>query len=90
MRRNQHTVARAGRPTEYSLARTLLVALGAALAVVVGALVVMYPALSTMVIAASAVSWALSAAVLRLSLRRRPVRRFAMIRIPYTDLHLEI
>ncbi|MFB6141300.1 MAG: hypothetical protein ABEJ26_12810 [Halosimplex sp.] len=90
MRRNRPSVARAGLPAEYSLARTLLASLALSLAVVVGALVVMYPALSVLLVALSAVSWAIAAVVLRVRLRRRPVTRIAMVRIPFTDLHVEV
>jgi len=90
MRRNRHSVAHAELPTEYSLARTVLASLALSFAVVVGALVVMYPALSTLAVALAAASWAVAAVVLRLRLRRRPMRRIIMIRIPFTDLHVEV
>ncbi|WP_123537201.1 hypothetical protein [Halosimplex salinum] len=90
MRRNRPAVARAALPSEYSLARTLLASLALSLAVVVGALVLMYPGLSALLVALGVGSWALTAVVLRARLHRRPVRRLAMIRIPFTDLHLEI
>lgn len=90
MRRNRPSVAHAELLTDYSLARTLLAAVALSLAVVAGALVVMYPALAAMVVAAGALSWALAAMALRIRVHRRPVRRLAMIRVPFTDLHLEI
>ena len=90
MRRNRYSVAHAELPTEYSLARTVLASLALSFAVVVGALVVMYPALSALVAALAAASWAVAAVALRLHLRRRPMRRLVMVRIPFTDLHIEV
>lgn len=90
MRRNHPSVARAELPTEYSLARTLLASLAVSLAVVVGALALMYPALSASLVALGAVSWAVTAVALRVRLRRRPVSRILVVRIPFTDLHVEV
>lgn len=90
MRRNHPSAARAELPTEYSLARTLLASLAVSLAVVVGALAFMYPALSASLVALSAISWAVTALVLRVRVQRRPVRRILLIRIPFTDLHVEV
>lgn len=90
MRRNRPSVARAELLRKYSLARTLLAAVTLSSAVVVGALVVMYPTVATAVVAATALSWVLSAVVLRVQVHRRPTRRVAMVRVPFTDLHLEV
>ena len=90
MRRNRYSVAHAELPTEYSLSRTVLASLALSFAVVVGALVVMYPALSALVAALAAASWTVAAVVLRLRLSRRPIRRVLMVRIPFTDLHVEV
>lgn len=90
MRQTRHSAGLAGLSTEYSLAQALLVALGASLAVVAGALAVMYPALTALVVGAAAVSWFVAAVALRVRLTRRPVRRVLMVRVPYTDLHLEV
>lgn len=90
MRQNHPSAGMAGLASQYSLARTLLTALALSLAVVVGALVVMYPALSALAVGLAALSWAATAVVLRIRLTRRPVARVLMVRIPYTDIHVEV
>ncbi|WP_436906989.1 hypothetical protein [Halosimplex marinum] len=90
MRPNRPPVASAGLPTQYSLARTLLVSLAMSLAVVVGALVVAYPGAAALAVALAAGSWALTAVIVRVRLRRRPVTRVLMVRVPFTDIHVEV
>ncbi|WP_459194967.1 hypothetical protein [Halosimplex sp. J119] len=90
MRRNHPSATRAETLSEYSLARTLLASLAVSLAVVVGALAFMYPELAISLVAFATISWTVAAVALRVRLQRRPVRRLLVVRIPFTDLHVEV
>jgi hypothetical protein len=90
MRRNAPSVGSAGLPTRYSLAETLVYAVVTSLAVVTGTMVLLYPAMAVTVVAVSVAACLGTVAAMRLRLTRRSTRRVLMVRVPFTDLKVEV
>jgi len=65
-------------------------AVAASLAVVTGTMVLLYPAMAVTLVAVSVAACLGTVAAMRLRFTRRPTASVLMVRVPFTDLKVEV
>jgi hypothetical protein len=90
MRRNASPVGSTGLPTRFTLFETVVVAVALSLAVVAGALAVSYP-VTTLVVAAGVLGGQAAVGVARrVRASRQPTTPVLAVRLPFTDVQVEV